>query len=401
MDGADNPSARTAELFHFLRSDPGQNIDTIVKRTLAVIGGLFAVYVKTDKDGALVRSSSPLPEGLADDLLSADTCFSQVPSDDEIILIEADGGHPFPDDPIAEKYELTTLLGAVVRGTFPGILWVADTRARQFSSDRIHSIHCFAGALALQETMGQTRKKEAEKQIIGEMAGQVAHDLNNILTGLVSYPELVLMQLDSQSPLNAPVSFMHESGVTASALVQDFLLLARPQSYTPPELDPLEVIRSYFSGSAHVRMRHEYPYIDFSLDAAPGQPCIRISEILLTKLITTLLTHSASTVRGSSRIDLCLSTQNPESPPARAGHLIITVRDNGQTLSDDELKHLFEPFYTKKQMGYAGSGLGLPVVKRIMTDHNGYVTVRNIVQNRRPAGTEICLFFPLPGSRIN
>ncbi len=396
VDGVDNPSARTAELFHFLGSDWQKNIDIIVSRTLAVIGGLFSVYIEIDRGKTVVRSSSTLPLGLAGDLASRDTCFNKTPLDDEIFLLETDAGNNHLNDPVAEKYGLNTLLGTVVRsnGKTIGILWVADTRSVQFSSDQLHAIHCFAGALASQETLKQSLKKDREKQKVGEMAGQVAHDLNNILTGLVSYPELVLMQLDRESPLHAPVSFMHESGVLASDLVQDFLLLARPQSYKPPRLDPLQVIRSYFSGSTHVRLKYAHPHIYFSLDADSDLPHIRISEILFTKLITTLMTHSADRMRGSSKIDVCLSNYNPAgslTENAMPGHhMVMSVRDNGKMLNDEDINHLFDPFYVKKQMGYAGSGLGLSVIKKVMTDHGGYVTA----QNMKTTGTEVCLFFP-------
>ncbi len=386
VDGVDNPSARTAELFHFLGSNPQKNIDIIVSRTLAVIGGLFSIYIEVDRGRPVIQSSSPLPGGLAEDLSSTDTCFNKMPLDNEIILLEA----PL-NDPVAEKHGVNTLLGAVVRGKNKGVLWVADSRSRQFSSDQIHAIHCFAGALAFQETLKLIRKEEIQKQKIGEMAGQVAHDLNNILTGLVSYPELVLMQLDSQSPLNAPVSFMHESGVLASDLVQDFLLLARPQSYKPPRIDPLQVIRSYFSGSTHVRLKHDHPHIYFSLDADNDLSHIRISEILLTKLITTLMTQSADRTRGSSQIDVCLSNYHFAGSSKGIGrYMVMAVRDNGKMLSDEDIRHLFDPFYAKKQMGYAGSGLGLPVIKKIMSDHGGYATVQNL----KTTGTEVRLFFP-------
>ncbi|MEH0020932.1 MAG: HAMP domain-containing sensor histidine kinase [Desulfobacter sp.] len=400
-DGVDNPPARTAELFHFLGPDWEENTHLIVARTLAVIGGLFSVYIETGSAGgngrAIVRSGSGLPQGFEQDLSSHDTCFTRIPEDEEIILMETDR-EEFLDDPVAEKYGLTTLLGAVVRGDGKpsGILWVADTRReRTFSSGRIHALHCFSGALAFQTTLRQHN----EIRKIGEMASQAAHDLNNILTGLVSYPELVLMQLDKNSPLNAPISFMHESGAMASEMVQDFLLLARPQSYKPPRLDPARVLRSYFSSTTHARLIQAYPHVRFSFGTEQDMENIRISEILLTKLVTTLLGHAASKMRKSSRVDVMLSNahtldcRDTIAPEYRENHLLLSIKDNGDPIEDKDIECLFDPFYVKKQMGYPGSGLGLAVVRKIMTDHDGFATVRN----RKTKGLAFHLFFPAAG----
>jgi len=60
----------------------------------------------------------------------------------------------------------------------------------------------------------EEKLKQSEKmKLIGTMAGEVAHDLNNILSGLVSYPELLLMQLEKDSPLVEPIAFIHDTGI--------------------------------------------------------------------------------------------------------------------------------------------------------------------------------------------
>ena len=388
--GADNPSARTAELFHFLGSDREENIEIIVRQTLTIIGGFFSVYIDTTRT-PVIRASSNLPPELIRVILSPPNyftrCFTRLSPDQEVLVHDGcrDGG--LPHGTLAGKYGLGAMIGAAVRkkGVTTGILWVVDNRPRIYASDQIHALRCLASALACQSTApaGKTEKEE-----IGEMAGQLAHDLNNVLTGLVSYPELVLMQLDKNSPLIAPISFMHETGVMASDMLQDFLLLARPQTYHPPCLNPADVIRAYFSGTTHARLRQAHPGIRFSMDMDRHTGCIRISQIFLTKLIRTLVSHASAKIRESARVDIIVS-------PASCPHwndtgTTIIVRDNGRPVQPEDLSRLFTPFYTKKHMGYPGSGLELAVVNRIMADHGGSV----LADSPRGIGLQFTLLFP-------
>jgi len=88
-------------------------------------------------------------------------------------------------------------------------------------------------ALLLYETLENKKRLEAQLQraqkmeAIGTLAGGVAHDLNNILSGLVSYPELLLMDMPEGSPLRRPIFTIQKSGEKAATIVQDLLTLAR------------------------------------------------------------------------------------------------------------------------------------------------------------------------------
>ncbi|HCY87902.1 MAG TPA: hypothetical protein DHV36_22390 [Desulfobacteraceae bacterium] len=387
-DGADNPSARTAEIFHFLGPDPDKNIDIIVQRALAVIGGVFSTFIDTGGETPVIKSSCRLPRELARAFLSTKNCFTQIPRDEELIVFDDNDAGLALTDSLAGRFGVNALLGAVIRnnGKHAGILWVADSRPRTFSSDQIHALHCLAGALAYQTAAVTSGKTEQEK--IGEMAGQLAHDLNNILTGLVSYPELVLMQLDKDSPLHTPISFMHESGVLASDMVQDFLLLARPKSYEPPSLDPVDVLRTYFSSSTHARFRYEHPHMQFSLETDGQAGMIRISEILLTKLITTLLAHLSARIRESSRAEIIVASHNLTDQ--EESRVAMIFRDNGKPIQRKDLSQIFAPFYAKKQLGHPGSGLGLTAVQKIVEDHGG----KAMAGTADGTGLQIALFFP-------
>ena len=263
------------------------------------------------------------------------------------------------------------------------MLWVADTVSREFTWDQVHALQCLAGVLASQS--GPAPGQIAPD--IARMSRKVAHDLNNILAGLVSYPELMLMQLEENSPLKEPLAFIHESGLLASDIVKDFLFLVRPQCQEAPVIDPAPVVQAYFSGSAHAALQAAHPNIRFSHPTGKATLKIRISELLLTKIITVLLFHSAQNAHPDSRIDLSLSDH---ARGKAAGHLLIRVTDSGAPLFPDHLPGFFDPYYAKTKMGRAGSGLDLAVLKRAVLDHGGKIDA----YSPGAGGNVLDVFFP-------
>ncbi len=391
---ANNVFAGTADVLQRLGLDYRKNTDAILAGARSLIGGLFSVYLEIREDKIRVRSGSNLPPGLAADLERDKTWTPPLEENQEVIICKGirrdfPSGHDRPSTALIKKYGINALMGArIMTDRRPsGILWVADSRSREFTSHHVHAIQCLAGALGCQAGL---RQAEKDREVL-EMAGNVAHDLNNILSGLVSYPELMLIQLEGSSPFREPISFIHESGLMASDMVQDFLFLARPRSYRPSPIDPLPVANAYFSGSAHALLKKTCPHVRFSFHTDTPLCKIKISELFLTKIITILVAHSAHGAVPGTRIDLCLADHRPDGGCTEAsGGLHLSVRDDAPPLSSEDLTHLFDPFYTRKKMGRPGSGLGLAVVKKVVKDHGGKITA--VSQEGKGNLTDV--FFP-------
>ena len=106
----------------------------------------------------------------------------------------------------------------------------------------------------------QSRLQRAEKmEAVGTLAGGVAHDLNNILSGLVSYPELLLMQLPENNPLRKPIMTIQKSGEKASAVVQDLLTLARRGVVATEVVNLNDVIVEYLESPEYKNLQSHYP----------------------------------------------------------------------------------------------------------------------------------------------
>jgi CheY-like chemotaxis protein len=101
-----------------------------------------------------------------------------------------------------------------------------------------------------------------------------------------------------------------------------------------------------------------------------------------------LLTNGVEAIKGSGNV--IVSTSNTIDPPDQPGNIVISIQDTGTGISNEDIEHVFEPFYSKKAMGRSGTGLGLTVVWNSMADHDGKVTVEN-----NEFGTCFRLFFPL------
>lgn len=249
----------------------------------------------------------------------------------------------------------------------------------------------------------QTRKLEAQLQraekmeMVGTLAGGVAHDLNNVLGGLVSYPELLLLDLPEDSPLRDPILTIQASGKKAAAIVQDLLTLAR-RGVTATEVTDLnEIIRDYFISPEHKKLSKFHPRVEFETNLERDLLNVLGSAIHLSKTIMNLISNAAEAMPDGGRVAISTKNKYIDKPIAgydqvREGdYVVLTVKDDGPGIPASDLKRIFEPFYSKKILGRSGTGLGLAVVWGTVKDHNGYIDV----QSTEGRGTTFELYFPV------
>ena len=249
----------------------------------------------------------------------------------------------------------------------------------------------------LQVQLERARKMEA----IGLLAGGVAHDLNNILSGIVSYPELLLLQLPADSALRRPLNAIHESGQRAAAVVSDLLTVARGVAGTREIADVNELVLEYLASPEHCQIQSSHVHIACKTDLAPGLAHISCSPIHIKKCILNLMINAMEAIKDEGCVTV--STRNREISERKftnAGmqsgrSVVLTVADTGHGIKKEDLDHIFEPFYTKKIMGKSGTGLGLAVVWSSMQDHGGTITVETSEN-----GTAFHLLFPATDQQL-
>ena len=243
----------------------------------------------------------------------------------------------------------------------------------------------------------QARLVHAQKmEAIGTLAGGVAHDLNNILSGVVSYPDLLLLDLPEDSKLRQPIKIIRSSGKKAAAIVQDLLTLARRGVKVSEQVDLRQLIGDYLISPEHRELERNHPGVQIFFER-DGRSCLMNgSPVHLSKTVMNLVSNAAEAISDDGTVGIHLDEVYLESQPLdftqwRKGYYIrLTVADTGSGIPEQYLGRIFEPFYTRKVMGRSGTGLGMAVVWGTVEDHNGNITVAS----KEGRGTTFKLLFP-------
>jgi len=231
----------------------------------------------------------------------------------------------------------------------------------------------------MEEQLRQAQKMEA----LGTLAGGVAHDLNNVLSGIVGYPDLLLLKLPEDSPLRKPILAIKKTGRKAAAIVQDLLTLARVGVATYEVLNLNTVISEYLESPEYKMMKSFYPDVEVETELDAGLQNIFGSPIHILKVIMNLVSNSAEAIGTQGKISISTQNRNVDTPICgyenveQGNYVTLTVSDSGVGISPDDMERIFEPFYTKKKMGKSGTGLGMAVVWGTVKDHKGYVDVHS------------------------
>ena len=244
----------------------------------------------------------------------------------------------------------------------------------------------------------EIRLRRAEKmEAIGTLAGGVAHDLNNILSGIVSYPELLLHQMPADSTLRKPVETILNSGKRAATIVQDLLTLSRRGVEAMEVVNLNDVVGEYLKSPEHQKIMSFYPDIDVQTQLGAELMNISGSTAHLAKTLMNLVINAAEAIDDRGVIRIATGNCYIDRPIKRydmvneGDYAALTVTDTGGGISPEDMNHIFEPFYTKKKMGRSGTGLGMAVVWGVVKDHRGYIDF----ESRPEEGSRFTLYFPV------
>ncbi|MGE0086672.1 MAG: ATP-binding protein [Desulfococcaceae bacterium] len=243
----------------------------------------------------------------------------------------------------------------------------------------------------LKEKLALSKKMEA----LGLLAGGVAHDLNNILSGVVSYPDLLLMDIPKESRLRGPIETIREAGQRAAAVVSDMLTLARGVAGVHSIMNLNRIVREYLDSPEYSALCAGHPEVSLETRLHTDLLDISCSPLHIRKILMNLVVNAFESIEEKGTVLISTRNQYVDRPVRGYDEIcigeyaVLSVSDTGCGISPNDLERIFEPFYTRKVMGRSGTGLGLTIVWNTVQDHRGYIDVESGFQ-----GTRFDLYFP-------
>ncbi len=266
--------------------------------------------------------------------------------------------------------------------------------------------------IAERKRMEEERKKLEERiarqekmESIGRLAGGVAHDLNNILTGLVTYPDYLLCIIPDDAEnkkLREIINTIKLSGERAAAVVSDLLTMTRSSIVEKKTLNLNKVIEDYKKSPEYIELMNRYPQTTFETLLDRDLYNISGSEHIIYKALMNLAINAAEAMPNGGKITISTENRSIENDIneyeniPKGDYAVLIISDQGTGMTQEDIKKIFEPFYTKKVMGRSGTGLGLTIVWNTMQTHNGYINIKS----QEGSGTTFELYFPITREEI-
>jgi signal transduction histidine kinase/ActR/RegA family two-component response regulator len=250
----------------------------------------------------------------------------------------------------------------------------------------------------------ERERAELEKQLfqlqkmetIGTLAGGIAHDFNNILTPIMGYTDMALEELPEESNLRFDLEQINNAALRGKNLVQQILTFSRevdlnkkPIQIQPIVAEVLNLLKSSFPPTVEIRQQ-----LDTKIGTVLADPT-HIHQIIMN--LCTNANHAMMKTGGILEVKLDALTVDQKSalkvPNLKKGDYIrLTISDTGHGMDIKTKERIFEPFFTRKEVG-SGSGLGLSVVHGIINNYGGAI----VVDSNPGEGTTFTIYLPKYG----
>lgn len=248
----------------------------------------------------------------------------------------------------------------------------------------------------------ETIAHQQRLQIMGTMTGGIAHEFNNLLTPIMGYADLLLMDLKEDSEQYDSALEIYEASAKAKEIIQQISSLSRKNMETAYKnmngkrmlTRAMKMVRSVCPANVHLEER-----------IALEDECILCNETQMNQVILNICVNAIHAI-GHQEGSICISTRilrreeleglNFVSrclPPASENwsrYIHIEIRDNGCGMSREVMNQIFDPFFTTKKGG-KGTGLGLALVEQIISSHKGGISV----ESEPGKGSVFSLYLPV------
>src|SRR4051794_36486029 len=246
--------------------------------------------------------------------------------------------------------------------------------------------------------VSERRRLEAQFQqaqrldVLGRLAGGVAHDFNSIVTAVLVNADLVRTALDLDHPAQSDLAEIREAGLRASQLTRQLLAFSRAQLLQPRVFDIDELVRRVDRLLRRV-IRED---IEIVTDLQASEARVKADPNEIERALMNLVINARDALPGPGRITIATRRVDPVDPRGLRGEVTlhgpcvsIAVTDDGTGMDPETTAHMFEPFFTTKELG-SGTGLGLSIVYGVVQQSGGALRV----ESAPGAGTTFEILLP-------
>lgn len=241
----------------------------------------------------------------------------------------------------------------------------------------------------LEEQLRQSQRMEA----IGTLAGGIAHDFNNILSAILGYTELSLLKLDKSSKLFKNLKQIEQASIRARELVRQILTFSRKQN-PKQEVLPLASVLS----EAMILLRSSIPVTVNIVQNFESASLVEVDVSQIQQVIMNLCTNAFQAMPDSTGTltisvkDMIVQEKDivPEGALQPGDYVVVEIHDDGLGMEETVLEKIFDPYFTTRE-NEEGTGLGLAMVRGIVQDHHGHISV----SSTPGTGTVFKVFFPV------
>ncbi|MGE3230571.1 MAG: response regulator [Hyphomicrobium sp.] len=240
----------------------------------------------------------------------------------------------------------------------------------------------------LERQFAQSQKMQA----VGQLAGGIAHDFNNLLTAMIGFCDLLLLRHRAGDQSFADIMQIKQNANRAANLVRQLLAFSRQQTLIPRVLDVTDVLAEL----SHLLRRLIGANIELQMVHGRELHAVKVDHGQLEQVIINLAVNARDAMPEGGK--LTIRTNNVSNPgqTVRGGEVMppgdyvrIEVADSGTGIAPNVIEHIFEPFFSTKEVG-AGTGLGLATVYGIVKQTGGFI----FVESRMGEGAVFSIYLP-------